>query len=173
MLMAEGIVEHCVKQSMIAIGGKCKFDDQIFTLKKSGIPEPESMSVEFLARYRSHVSNILKKEVISLSKIAANNHYPTINHVKGAEPARKFTNGLCHMGFGELTEVKNEKNKIISFRRYHPYDSKLSIEKRERVKYLCEKLNIKMNMEEDDKENTISSSQALDNIMAHVNNLKQ
>ena len=104
------------KQSMIAIGGKCKFEKEVIISKKSGIPEPENMSLEFLARYRSHVTNILKDDIISLSKIAGNNLYPTINHVKGAEPARKFTNGLCHMGFGELTEMKNEKNyKIMSF----------------------------------------------------------
>ena len=127
--------------------------------------------------YKSHVENVLKKERSNLSKITANNQYPTINRVKGAEPASKFTHGLCHLGPGKLTEVKSEKkNKIISFKRYHPYNINLSKEKKDKDRTLWETLKIKINVEEN-KENLTSSallsSQALGEVMTSVNNQKQ
>ena len=59
MKMAEMIVDHCVRASMIAIGGNKA--SEMIPIKKCGIPEPENMTVEFLSMHQRHVYNILRK----------------------------------------------------------------------------------------------------------------
>ena len=148
MKMAESIVDHCVRSSMIAIGGNNSNKSETpLVIKKSCIPEPKNMTVDFISLHQRHVVNILKNEQISLGKIAANNHYPTINNVRGSIPAQKFTNGLCHLGLGELVEVSNERSKkVIMFKRYHPYDTNVNAEKREKVRKIWSELNININL---------------------------
>ena len=54
ILMAERIVDHCVRASMIAIGGSKA--SEMITIKKSGIPEPEQMTIEFLSMHQRHAN---------------------------------------------------------------------------------------------------------------------
>ena len=91
--------------------------------------------------------------------------------MKGAGPAQKFTTGLCNLGLGEMVEVSNgKKHKIISFRRFHPYDNTISKERRNKAGAIWNKLNIDIELTEENKENDLMSSQKLEEV---VNNLKQ
>ena len=155
ILMARELVEYSVRTSFVAVGEERTISEgAIADTGKNAIPEPENMHLDFLMPHTRHVKNILKEDKIPLGKIAANNYYPTINKTKGAVPAQKFTNGLVKLGFGEIVEKADGKNgKTYLFKRYHPYDTEITEQKRIRAKYLWDKLNLKIDGEENGKEN--------------------
>ena len=137
ILMAKELIHYSVETSLLALGNE-KCEDKV--MPKSGIPMPENMSVEFLVTHVRHVRKIVKFKELPMRKITANNLYPTIGKMKGSDAARRFVNGLIHVGLGEIQERENEgKGQGKSL---FSYDNNISGDQRNRVKDLWERLDL-------------------------------
>ena len=84
---------------------------------KQPVPQPENMSIEFLAKYRSKVLRILRDDEIEMSTVTKNGIYPEINGEKGKDVADRFVKGLVSLNLGKIYFNSNGK-KI--FKRFHP-----------------------------------------------------
>lgn len=176
--MAKKLVEYSVESSCVCVGNEVKVATT--NLKKMGIPQPENMTTEFLSRHVRHVENILKHDELPMSKISANNMYPTIDKMKGVDAAKRFVHDLVRLGMGEIRERKNEgkgQGKSLVFKRFHPYDESIPNEKRKKANTVWEQLRLNIPLIEmtNDKENlkklplnaneNIDDSQILDDMM--------
>ena len=110
------------------------------------------MNVDFLILHSHIVKRLCKKERIPLSTITRDNIYPVINKEKSSEVANRFLNGLCNLGFGEITDEKPK-----CFKRYHPDD--MMCPDKENLKSTWKKLkidvkyeNMSENISNDDKQ---------------------
>ena len=90
--MAINIVEYSVRSSILAIGEKeSKIPASSRTsLKKSNIPEPKNMSVDFLVPHANFVQRLVVDESIPLGKINKDNIFPTINGEKKCISSSSF-----------------------------------------------------------------------------------
>jgi hypothetical protein len=162
MFMARNLVQYSVQTSMLCIGGSTVSDVApcvSFNLKKSNIPDPKNMSVEFLVHHSRFVQRIVSEEITPLARISRDNIYPTINGEKNAGAARRFVNGLCEIGLGEMKEVMNKKGvKQLCFKRFHPYQrcgGEENNPEKENLLSLWKRLNLKFPL----NENSFSCSQ--------------
>ena len=143
--MARSIVDYSFQSSMLAIGDNRSNNvpQQTSNLKKSSIPEPEIMSVEFLVAHARFVQRLLAEDDMPLSKISRDNIYPTINGEKNGSAANRFVRGLCALGLGEIKEIVNCKGvKHQVFTRNHPYKRNDNMPGKENVISIWKRLNL-------------------------------
>ena len=78
------------------------------------------MNIDFLIKHHLVLKRIFKSEKLPLSTISGNNMYPVINAEKGTDVAKRFVNGLCSVGLGEV--IVDQETKQKCFKRFHPDD---------------------------------------------------
>ena len=172
MVMARNLVQYSVQTSMLSIGGSTVSDvapGVSVNLKKSNIPEPKNMSVEFLVPHSRFVQRIVSEEITPHARISRDNIYPTINGEKNAGAAHRFVNGLCEIGLGEIKEIMNKKGvKQLCFKRFHPYQRCGGEEdnpEKENLLSLWKRLNLKFPL----NETSFSCSQPSSSVLQSYN----
>ena len=133
--MAIKIVHHSNSTSFFLIEKFGEFKSGKMKTIKQGIAQPDNMNMDFLMQHNHIVKRIIKSEKMPLSDITRDNVYPVINKEKGAKVASRFINGLCCLGFGEITGDKKR-----NFKRYNPEDK--DCPDKENLKHKWRKLNL-------------------------------
>lgn len=129
--MALNIITYSINNAFALLPNKIsdRSSKKQCEVKKTPLPDPENLTMEYLQQYQKVTKRLLQHEKIPLSSVSRDKIYPVVNNISGSQIASKFVGGLQQLGFGYVSPSSK------SFKRYHPEDENCPDKEGLRKKY--------------------------------------